>query len=66
MLADSLENLPPLVEPVGDAGKLAQLVPDLLSILLVVALVGFYGHKYLLSSTPEPPTPGATSKTIMD
>jgi len=63
MLAHSLGNLPPLVEPVGDAGRFAQNLPDLLSILLVVALVAFYGRKYLSSATPKPRIPGATRDT---
>lgn len=62
MLAHSVGNLPPLFEPVGGAGRLAHLAPDLLSILFIVALIGFYGRKYLSSSMPEPRTPGVPSE----
>jgi len=66
MLAHSLGNLPPLVEPVGDAGQVAQYTPELLSILLVAVLATYYGRKYLSASHPEPRIPGATTDTGTD
>ncbi|MFA9516623.1 type II CAAX prenyl endopeptidase Rce1 family protein [Halopenitus sp. H-Gu1] len=66
MLAHSLGNLPPLITPVGDIGRLAQYTPELLSVLLVAGLVSYYGREYLSSSVPEPRIPGATTETIAD
>ena len=61
MLAHSLGNITPLFAPIGDVGPVARIVPDILSALLVVGLIGFYGRQYLASSAPTPLIPGSSS-----
>ncbi|WP_254522279.1 CPBP family intramembrane glutamic endopeptidase [Natrinema caseinilyticum] len=64
MLYHSLGNLPALVEPVGDVGIIAERIPEVLSILLVVSLIAFYGRRSLASSAPDPLIPGAIAEQV--
>lgn len=66
MVAHSLGNLPAIVTPVGNPGVLAQYVPEVITVALLVGLVATYGPAYLAASKPTPLIPGNARRSATD